>query len=345
MEPKLNNLNERPEFPPEPQFHEADEKKVEVPKIVPAELHNAPPARELVEEVQINPKEDKERDIVPPTSSEEMLSQLSKDLDDLSRPLVKEEKAEEFEKPEGEVQALKESKEAPKTDKETPKEAEKVEKTEKLEEREESPQEVERPGEPVKYAEPEKIVPYNDGLSPPLPQNGMAFPTFDDLGDPEEPSSSHPFIKFIVLLLCLGAIIVASWQVCLFLQPGFIKNTGLSDLALQSCDFLYCPPLRTLKIADEQMDEVGQGKWIVSFRLVNQDMRPQRLPFIQLIVEGVSKSVFRKTYAPDEYTILPRGSTVEGGTASKVQIPFDFNEGQPTKFIVLVAESNSKANE
>ncbi len=164
------------------------------------------------------------------------------------------------------------------------------------------------------------------------------YPYTDDLGDQEEPSSTPPILKSIFLLLCLGAIIVGAWQVCLLLQPSFMQSKALGPISQQSCKYLYCPPLRPLRVLDEEMNAVGPGEWVVSFMVMNHDMRPQNLPQILLTVESVNRAVTTKVYGPSDYTVIPKETSIQNGTALKFQMPFSYGEGRPAKFTVSITE-------
>lgn len=56
-------------------------------------------------------------------------------------------------------------------------------------------------------------------------------------------------------------MILAAWQVTLFLQPEILKKEPLSTLSQQSCDYLYCPPLRTPVVLSNQVNAISPGQW------------------------------------------------------------------------------------
>ena len=49
--------------------------------------------------------------------------------------------------------------------------------------------------------------------------DGVILPPEDDLGDPSDPSRTPGIIRSIMLFICLCFVILAAWQVTLFLHP------------------------------------------------------------------------------------------------------------------------------
>ena len=125
--------------------------------------------------------------------------------------------------------------------------------------------------------------------------DGVILPPEDDLGDPTDPSRTPGIVRSIMLFICLCFVILAAWQVTLFLQPEILKKEPLNTLSQQSCDYLYCPPLRTPVVLSNQVNAISPGQWELKLQIQNQDMRSQKLPVIQLTLEGAGNSRIQKS--------------------------------------------------
>ena len=90
--------------------------------------------------------------------------------------------------------------------------------------------------------------------------DGVILPPEDDLGDPSDPSRTPGIIRSIMLFICLCFVILAAWQVTLFLQPEILKKEPLNTISQQSCNYLYCPPLRTPVVLSNQVNAVSPGQ-------------------------------------------------------------------------------------
>ena len=158
--------------------------------------------------------------------------------------------------------------------------------------------------------------------------DGVILPPEDDLGDPTDPSRTPGIVRSIMLFICLCFVILAAWQVTLFLQP----------LSQQSCDYLYCPPLRTPVVLSNQVNAISPGQWELKLQIQNQDMRSQKLPVIQLTLEGAGNSRIQKIFEPAEYKTDPKVDLITGGGTANITIPFSFDDGRPTSYKVKVLE-------
>lgn len=177
---------------------------------------------------------------------------------------------------------------------------------------------------------------------PPIGQkgpDGIRYPEEDDLGDPEDPPSSGGFFRSFMLLLCLLFIIVASWQVCLFLQPEFLKEEPLNQISQKSCDYLYCPPLRTPSILSSQINATGDNLWDLTLTIQNQDMRAQKLPILQLDLVNARNQKTQLIFEPKEYTVAPATKEIQGGQTVNINVPFGYENGRPTSFKLKVVEN------
>lgn len=168
--------------------------------------------------------------------------------------------------------------------------------------------------------------------------DGVILPPEDDLGDPSDPSRTQGIIRSIMLFICLCFVILAAWQVTLFLQPEILKKEPLNTISQQSCNYLYCPPLRTPVVLSNQVNAVSPGQWELKLQIQNQDMRTQKLPVIQLTLEGAGSSRIQKIFEPAEYKTDPKIETITGGGTANIVIPFSFDEGRPTSYKVKVLE-------
>lgn len=169
--------------------------------------------------------------------------------------------------------------------------------------------------------------------------DGVILPPEDDLGDPMDPSTSSGIFRSIMLFICLCFVIVAAWQVTLFLQPDFLKKEPLKTVSQVSCDYFYCPPVRTPVILTNQVNAISPGHWELKISVQNQDMRTQKLPVIQLTLENASKSKTQKIFEPSEYTTSPNVTSFSGGETLNITVPFTFDEGRPTSYRVKVLEN------
>ena len=80
------------------------------------------------------------------------------------------------------------------------------------------------------------------------------------------------------------------------------EKEPLNTLSQQSCDYLYCPPLRTPVVLSNQVNAISPGQWELKLQIQNQDMRSQlKLPVIQLTLEGAGNSRIQKIFEPAEY--------------------------------------------
>lgn len=168
--------------------------------------------------------------------------------------------------------------------------------------------------------------------------DGIILPPEDDLGDPMDPSRTPGIIRSIILFICLCFVIVAAWQVTLFLQPEILKKEPLNSISQRSCDYLYCPPLRTPVVLSNQINALSQGQWELKLQIQNQDMRTQKLPVIQLTLEGAGSARVQKIFEPAEYKTDPKIESIAGGGTANIVIPFSFDEGRPTSYKVKVLE-------
>lgn len=168
--------------------------------------------------------------------------------------------------------------------------------------------------------------------------DGVILPPEDDLGDPTDPSRTPGIVRSIMLFICLCFVILAAWQVTLFLQPEILKKEPLNTLSQQSCDYLYCPPLRTPVVLSNQVNAISPGQWELKLQIQNQDMRSQKLPVIQLTLEGAGNSRIQKIFEPAEYKTDPKVDLITGGGTANITIPFSFDDGRPTSYKVKVLE-------
>ena len=164
--------------------------------------------------------------------------------------------------------------------------------------------------------------------------DGVILPPEDDLGDPTDPSRTPGIVRSIMLFICLCFVILAAWQVTLFLQPEILKKEPLNTLSQQSCDYLYCPPLRTPVVLSNQVNAISPGQWELKLQIQNQDMRSQKLPVIQLTLEGAGNSRIQKIFEPAEYKTDPKVDLI----TANITIPFSFDDGRPTSYKVKVLE-------
>lgn len=147
-----------------------------------------------------------------------------------------------------------------------------------------------------------------------------------------ETSSGGGFFRFLLLLVFLLMVAGAAWQVCLFLQPEFMKKSPVKEFSLQSCQVFYCPPLRELRILKSELQAVGPDEWEVRLQLQNQDMREQELPhFILSLLQG-QQTVMKGVFDSRDYKTQPEVQELRGGETISVSIPFRFTGGRPSQF-------------
>lgn len=168
--------------------------------------------------------------------------------------------------------------------------------------------------------------------------DGVILPPDDELGDPMDPSRSSGVVRSIMLFICLCFVVVATWQVALFLQPEILKKEPLKTISQASCDYFYCPPVRVPVILTNQVNAVSPGHWELKIAVQNQDMRTQKLPVIQLTLESSNKTKTQKIFEPSEYTTSPNVSSFSGGETINITVPFTFEDGRPTSYRVKVLE-------
>mgnify|MGYP002564769811 CR=1 FL=1 len=117
-----------------------------------------------------------------------------------------------------------------------------------------------------------------------------------------------------------------------------LKKEPLNTLSQQSCDYLYCPPLKTPVVLSNQVNAISPGQWELKLQIQNQDMRSQKLPVIQLTLEGAGNSRIQKIFEPAEYKTDPKVGLITGGGTANITIPFSFDDGRPTSYKVKVLE-------
>lgn len=170
-------------------------------------------------------------------------------------------------------------------------------------------------------------------------ENGITYPPENDLGDPEEPPSPSGILRSVMLFICFVVVCLCTWQVTLFLQPSFMQKEPFSTVSEQSCKFFYCPPVRPLRILSSEMEAMGNDQWMITLQIQNQDMRSQQLPQIQISLINNNNTFFQKIFSPSGYTAIPSMKKIKGGLSVKVQIPFTYSEGRPTNFTVKVLDN------
>jgi len=156
----------------------------------------------------------------------------------------------------------------------------------------------------------------------------------DESAGTEETTASRGggFFRFLLLLNFLLLVIAAAWQVCLFLQPGFMKKSPVKEFSLQSCQVFYCPPMRELRILKSELQAVGPDEWEVRLQLQNQDMREQEMPqFILSLIQG-QQTVMKAVFDSQDYKTQPEARELRGGETITVTIPFRFAGGRPSQF-------------
>lgn len=155
----------------------------------------------------------------------------------------------------------------------------------------------------------------------------------NDEPEENETSGSSMCLRFVVtLIFALAAV----WQVCLFLQPAFMRNDNVRDYAEMSCNYFYCPPLRELRILDSELQAVSPDKWEMHLTLQNQDMRDQPLPQILLRLNNPGTSLTKMVFDAKHYSVEPKVIEIEGGQTVRIDIPFRHDEGRPATFEVKV---------
>lgn len=180
-----------------------------------------------------------------------------------------------------------------------------------------------------------------EDLSTPLDKsaskNVMEAPETNPEEQEEAPSPSG-VLRSIMLFICFVVVCLCTWQVALFLQPSIMQQEPLNSISEKSCKFFYCPPMRPMRILTTEMNAVGEGNWIVTIQLQNQDMRTQPLPNLQVSLTNTDQTKYQKTFTPSQYTILPEMKDIKGGLSVKIQIPVTYSEGRPSNFSVKVLD-------
>lgn len=154
--------------------------------------------------------------------------------------------------------------------------------------------------------------------------------------DEPEDSESSGLSMCLKIVLTLIFALAAAWQVCLFLQPAFIRNDSVRDYAELSCNYFYCPPLRELRILDSELQAVSSDKWEMHLTLQNQDMRDQPLPQILMRLNNPGSSLTKMVFDAKHYSVEPKMTEIEGGQTVRINIPFRHDEGRPATFEVKV---------
>lgn len=183
-------------------------------------------------------------------------------------------------------------------------------------------------GTPEIKVEPRLDIPQEEGASEVPTENRAA-----------ETSFGGGFFRFLLLLVFLLMVVGAAWQVCLFLQPGFMKKSPVKEFSLQSCQVFYCPPMRELRILKSELQAVGPDEWEVRLQLQNQDMREQALPhFILSLLQG-QQTVMKAVFDSRDYKTQPEVRELRGGETISVSIPFRFTGGRPSQFKILPVQA------
>ena len=170
-------------------------------------------------------------------------------------------------------------------------------------------------------------------------EDGIIYPPEDDLGDPTDPPCVSGIFRSIMLLICFLAVIVAAWQVSLFLQPEFLRSKPFNLISEKSCDYLYCPPMRTPVVLSSHVEAQPSGKWLLKLQVQNQDMREQKLPNLQLTLEDAQGNKTQNIFEPSEYSTDPKVTGIAGGSTANILVPFEYSEGRPTAFRVQILEN------
>lgn len=174
--------------------------------------------------------------------------------------------------------------------------------------------------------------------------SGIEYPKLDDLGDPEDPPSASGGFRSLLLFLSLIVIILATWQVTLFLQPQILKKEPFNSLSEKSCQYFYCPELRTPVVLSNQLDSLGNNHWLLKLKLQNQDIRSQNLPRLQVTIESTGRNTATLSFAPSYYSVTPKVEKISGGETVQIEVPFEFSEGLPSGFNVTVLPDSGQKN-
>lgn len=157
----------------------------------------------------------------------------------------------------------------------------------------------------------------------------------DTCDEPEDNESSGLSMCLKIVLALIFAL-AAAWQVCLFLQPAFMRNDSVRDYAELSCNYFYCPPLRELRILDSELQAVSPDKWEMHLTLQNQDMRDQPLPQILIRLNNPGSSLTKMVFDAKHYSVEPKMTEIEAGQTVSINVPFRHDEGRPATFEVKV---------
>ncbi len=194
--------------------------------------------------------------------------------------------------------------------------------------------------EPVLVDKPYVAVPVREDSVKDLPaeRREIVYPDVGELEEPETSSLFPPILRSIFLLLCLCAVVASIWQVGLFLQPSFMQKEPFSTLAQHSCKIMYCPPYRPLRILQSEMRATSPERWVINLQVQNLDMRQQPLPNVQLDIENVNRSTYQKVFNPSQYTTAPLEKHIRGGSSMNITIYFDYLDGRPSTFSLKLLE-------
>lgn len=301
IEPKFDSDPKKIHFPSEPGFNEGDAQELAkprraVPRIVPADLRKPLTPEELkqIEAAYSKPKEEAPAEEKKPEAKpaaavslklpekpagaankdpQALMSQLSADLNELSKPA------------------------------------------------EAQPQEA-APAESAGETQAEAAEP-------------AAEESEDEVDDNQKGSG---FTRTLLSFICIIFIAIATWQVTLFLQPEILREEPFNEMAEASCEFLYCPPVRTPIILDSQINATGDNSWVLTIQVQNQDMRPQKLPTLQLFLTNAQKQKTELIFEPKDYKAPDKVRELEGGQTIKIDAPFIYEGARPTKFTIRIAE-------
>lgn len=180
-------------------------------------------------------------------------------------------------------------------------------------------------------------------LGAPLPQTsrGLSDPAGLVLPAAETPAASSGLragsvFRSFMLLLLLGFLVLAAWQVALFLQPDFLKKEPLSTLSVKSCNYLVCPELRTPVVLTSELKKLDDGRWELNAQIQNQDIRTQKLPAIELTLEDSAKSRSKMFFEPRDYAVEKASEPLGGGKTFDIRLPFSYSEGRPVSYQIRI---------
>lgn len=158
--------------------------------------------------------------------------------------------------------------------------------------------------------------------------------------DTSEHSAGTGCYQFLLLVFMLILIVVAIWQICLFLQPKFMYQSPVREFSSASCQYFYCPPYREPRILSSELQATGPDQWEVRITLQNQDMRSQALPQMILSLYQDKVVTMKAVFDAKDYRVIPSVMDLDGGQTVKVVIPFQFDEGRPASFKLQVIPNN-----